>query len=242
MTAANQNANALTINDLSSGYGQALVIRNIQLQVGNSEIFTLLGKNGMGKSTLLKTIMGFLPVQQGRVNTFGDDVTGLPPHLIARRAIAYTPQEQALFQDLTVAENLKLALRDQDPKLFDQGVKRISEYFPVLGQRLQQKAGTLSGGEQKMLLVSRSLIVEPKLMLVDEITEGLQPSVISRLAEVFRAERERSGVAVLLIEQNVPFALSIADRYAVLNVGEIVDQGNPQDSGSRQRIDQHLSI
>jgi branched-chain amino acid transport system ATP-binding protein len=234
--------NALDIGNISSGYGEALVIRNVAFEVGAGEIFALLGKNGMGKSTLLKTIMGYLPLHSGGVQAFGETIGGLPPHLIARRSIAYTPQEKALFQDLSVAENLKLGLRAQDPDRFKAGISRISEYFPVLGQRLQQKAGTLSGGEQKMLLVSRALMIEPRLMLVDEISEGLQPSVISRLADVFRAERERSGVAVLLIEQNVPFALSIADRYAVLNVGEIVDQGVPAGPGSRARIDQHLSI
>lgn len=233
---------ALEVSDLSSGYGEALVVRNVSVDVGRGEIFTLLGKNGMGKSTLLKTIMGYLPAQSGSVQALGLPITGLPPHLIARRAIAYTPQEKALFQDLTVAENLQLGLREREQASFDEGVRRIGRYFPVLAQRLKQKAGTLSGGEQKMLLVARALIAKPGLLLIDEISEGLQPSVIDRLAEVFRNERERSGVSILLIEQNVKFALTVADRYAVLNLGEIADQGRPSDSGSLERINRHLSI
>ena len=233
---------ALKVNDLSSGYGEALVVRNVSFEVGESEIFTLLGKNGMGKSTLLKTIMGYLPAQTGQIHALGLSISGLPPHLIARRAITYTPQEKALFQDLTVAENLQLGFRDREHASFEDGLRRIGEYFPVLTQRLKQKAGTLSGGEQKMLLVARALMAQPSLLLIDEISEGLQPSVIAKLAKVFRHEREYRGVSILLIEQNVPFALQVADRYAVLNVGEIADQGRPSDSGSRERINRHLSI
>lgn len=233
---------ALGISDLSSGYGEALVVRNVSFEVSEGEIFTLLGKNGMGKTTLLKTIMGYLPAQTGSIHALGLPIRGLPPHLIARRAIAYTPQEKALFQDLTVAENLQLGLRVRERAPFQDGLRRIGEYFPVLVQRLKQKAGTLSGGEQKMLLVARALMAQPSLLLIDEISEGLQPSVIARLAEVFRHEREYRGVSVLLVEQNVPFALAVADRYAVLNLGEIADQGHPSDSGSQERINRHLSI
>lgn len=233
---------ALEVTDLSSGYGAALVLRGVSFDVAEGEIFTVLGKNGMGKSTLLKTIMGYLPIKTGGVQALGQAVGALPPHLIARKAIAYTPQEKNLFQDLTVAENLQLGLRNRSRAPFEAGLDRIGEYFPVLVQRLKQKAGTLSGGEQKMLLVSRALITQPALMLIDEISEGLQPSVIDRLAQVFRNEREQRGVSILLIEQNVPFALSIADRYAVLNIGEIADEGHPDDSDSVSRIQRHLSL
>jgi branched-chain amino acid transport system ATP-binding protein len=225
---------------VSSGYGEALVVRDASFDVRSGEIFVLLGKNGMGKSTLLKTVMGFLPIKAGRVGLFGEDITGLPPHRVARRDIAYTPQEKALFQDLTVEQNLRLGLRDQ--RLFDPGVRRIARFFPVLPTRLGQRAGTLSGGEQKMLLVSRALISQPKLMLIDEITEGLQPSLIERLAGVLRAERDESKTSILLIEQNVKFALSVADRYAVLKLGEIVDQGSVGAQDSERRITDQLSV
>lgn len=234
------SAAVLDIAGLSSGYGQAAVVREVNLEVRPGEIFALLGKNGMGKSTLLKSVMGYLPLHAGRVGLFGHDITGMPPHKVARRDIAYTPQEQALFQDLTVEDNLRLGMRDD--AAFDAGVKRIGQFFPVLPTRLKQRAGTLSGGEQKMLLVSRALMSKPKLMLVDEISEGLQPSVIERLAGVLRAERDESGVSILLIEQNVKFALSVADRYAVLKLGEIVDRGDIGGVDVERRITDQLSV
>jgi branched-chain amino acid transport system ATP-binding protein len=179
----------LDIGDLSSGYGEAIVLRNVSLSIRPGEIFALLGKNGMGKSTLLKTVLGFLPAKRGRIKLFEKDVTALPTHLIARKAIAYTPQEQTLFQDLTVEDNLRLGLRDD--RGFAEGLARVSEYFPIVGKRLSQKAGTLSGGEQKMLLIARALLTRPRLVLIDEITEGLQPAVITRLQEILAEERKR---------------------------------------------------
>lgn len=231
---------ALEVSALSSGYGEALVLRDVALTVAPGEIFALLGKNGMGKSTLLKTVMGFIEVRSGRVKLFGNDRTGQPPHRIARSAVAYTPQEQALFQDLSVRDNLQLGLRDRSH--FDEDLARVGQAFPFLPTRLAQRAGTLSGGEQKMLLVARALMARPKLMLIDEITEGMQPSVIERLAGVLRGERDRAGTAMLLIEQNVQFALAVGDRYAVLKRGEIVDRGAVGEAGAVESITEHLAV
>ena len=230
----------LDIADLSSGYGEAIVLRNVSLSIRPGEIFALLGKNGMGKSTLLKTVLGFLPAKRGRIKLFGEDVTALSTHLIARKAIAYTPQEQTLFQDLTVEDNLRLGLRDD--RGFAEGLARISEYFPIVGKRLSQKAGTLSGGEQKMLIVSRALLGSPRLMLIDEISEGLQPSMIQRLTEILLAERKRTGTAIFVVEQNVPFAFSMADRYAVLKIGEIADDGVAGDELAAARVQDQLRV
>jgi ABC-type branched-subunit amino acid transport system ATPase component len=215
-------------------------VREVALDIRPGEIFVLLGKNGMGKSTLLKTVMGFLPIRSGTIRVSGEDITGQPPHRIARRAIAYTPQEQPLFQDLSVEENLQLAVRNESR--LRAGLRRMGEIFPFIPQRLKQRAGTLSGGEQKMLLIARALMSAPRLVLVDEITEGLQPSVVQKLAAVLKAERERAGTAMLLIEQHVAFALEVADRYAVLKLGEIVDRGAVLDSGVEPRITAHLSV
>jgi ABC-type branched-subunit amino acid transport system ATPase component len=230
----------LDIADLSSGYGEAIVLRNVSLSIRPGEIFALLGKNGMGKSTLLKTVLGLLPAKRGRIKLFGEDVTALPTHLIARKSIAYTPQEQTLFQDLTVEENLRLGLRDD--RGFAEGLARVSEYFPIVGKRLSQKAGTLSGGEQKMLIVSRALLGSPRLMLIDEISEGLQPSMIQRLTEILLAERKRTGTAIFVVEQNVPFAFSMADRYAVLKIGEIADDGVAGDELAAGRVQNQLRV
>ncbi len=230
----------LEITGLTSGYGEAIIVRGVSLTVAPGEIVALLGKNGMGKSTLLKTTMGFLPARAGQVALYGRDVTGRPPHRIARESIAYTPQEQAIFQDLSVAENLRLGQPKTD--WFDEEFARIGEIFPFLRERVRQRAGTLSGGEQKMLLIARALMARPKLMLVDEITEGLQPSIIERLAEALAAERARTGVAMLLVEQNVRFALSVADRWAVLKLGEVDDEGASGDGDAAARIAEHLSV
>ncbi|HZP87817.1 MAG TPA: ABC transporter ATP-binding protein [Burkholderiales bacterium] len=231
---------ALELDGVSSGYGEAVVVRQVELAIAPGEIFCMLGKNGMGKSTLLKTVMGFLPIRQGSIRAFGVDITGQPSHRIARRGLAYVPQEQALFQDLSVVENLRLALRDD--RALKAGIERIGRFFTFLPRRLKQRAGTLSGGEQKMLLLARALISRPKLMLVDEVTEGLQPSVIETVSAVLRAERDASSVSMLLVEQHVRFALAVADRYAVLKLGEIVDAGRVGEAGAEQRISDHLSV
>jgi ABC-type branched-subunit amino acid transport system ATPase component len=231
-------AYALELQGVSSGYGEAIVVRDLHLQIRNAEIFAILGKNGMGKSTLLKTVMGFLRAATGRIRLLGEEVTGLPTHLVARRPIAYAPQEKTLFQDLTVEENLRLGLRSD--RNFAERLGAVEDPFPIIRQRMKQKAGTLSGGEQKMLLVARALLSAPQVILVDEISEGLQPSLVQRLANVLRAEREQRGVTILLVEQNVAFALSIADSYAVLNIGEIVDRGAA--AASRSRIDTLLAV
>lgn len=231
---------ALELAGISSGYGEALVLRNIDLTVQPGEIFALLGKNGMGKSTLLKTVMGYLSTRSGRILVAGAETTGLAPHRVARRSIAYTPQEQALFQDLTLADNLRLVM--SDPESVQTGLDRIAAWFPVLRNRLHQRAGTLSGGEQKMLLVARAILPEPKLMLIDEISEGLQPTMIAAVVDVLKTERRRRPVAMLLVEQNVPFAFSLADRFAVLKRGEIVARGSVSDHDARTVVEEHLRV
>jgi len=230
----------LGISGLTSGYGEAIVVRGVNISVAPGEIVALLGKNGMGKSTLLKTVMGFLTARSGRIMLDGSDITGVPPHRIARQAVAYTPQEQAIFQDLTVGDNLRLG--QPEAAWFDEELARIGQVFPFLLERLGQRAGTLSGGEQKMLLIARALMARPRLMLVDEITEGLQPSIIERLANALVAERKRTGVSMLLVEQNIRFALDVADRWTVLKVGEIDDEGDSADQDAAARIAGHLLV
>ncbi|WP_025597688.1 branched-chain amino acid ABC transporter ATP-binding protein [Burkholderia sp. WSM2230] len=235
-----QSQIALNLKDVTSGYKASVVLRKLSFSVANGEAVALLGKNGMGKTTLLKTIMGYLPKQSGAIHVHGQDMTRLPPHRIARAGIAYAPQEHALFQDLSIRDNLRLGLANVS--VFDERFAGIEPIFPVFGSRLRQYAGTLSGGEQKMLLVARALMMRPSIILLDEITEGLQPSVIDRLAEALLWERSRHGTTLLLIEQNVPFALKVADRYAVLKQGEIVDEGNAKDAAAAESIYEHLRV
>ncbi len=233
-------ADMLRLEGVSSGYGESMVLRGLNLAVPRGSIVALLGKNGMGKTTLLKAAMGFLPKRAGRVFFDGHDVTREPAHRIARGAVSYTPQEQALFADLGIRDNLRLGLA-RDAAL-DERMTDIVELFPFLKGRDAQRAGTLSGGEQKMLLVARALLSRPALMLVDEITEGLQPSVVERVGAALRRERERFGTTLLLVEQNVGFALAVADRYAVLKRGAIVIDGATDDPGAADAIRAQLRV
>lgn len=230
----------LSIEGLSCGYGQATVIRGVSLSIGAGEAVALLGKNGMGKTTLLKGILGFLPHMAGRVIYDGGTLAAGEVHRMASRGIAYAPQETAVFQDLSVEENLRVAVRD--PRQLARGLERIGQYFPFIPKRLRQKAGTLSGGEQKMLILGRALMAEPRLMLVDEITEGLQPSVIERIAGVLQAERRTSNIAMLIVEQNVAFAMKTAARYALLDRGELGEQGATDEPDAQATILRRLGV
>jgi branched-chain amino acid transport system ATP-binding protein len=230
----------LNIQQLCSGYGQATVIRDLNLAINRGEIVAVVGKNGMGKSTLLKSIMGYLPAFSGNIMLFGRTVANTAPHRIARLGVAYVPQEKAVFQDLSVEENIRLALRK--PLTLGDAKAVIARCFPFLLDRMRQRAGTLSGGEQKMLLVARALAVGAEMLLVDEITEGLQPSVIESLVKVIRSEREQSGTAVLLVEQNIAFTCAVSDRYVLLDKGEIAGVGETSDPDTPMRVTAHLTL
>jgi ABC-type branched-subunit amino acid transport system ATPase component len=236
---ASSTAPALDVAELASGYGDSLVIHDVSLAVGRGEIVALLGKNGMGKTTLARTILGFLQPRKGTIVVGGSDVTGSTPDIMVRNGIAHAPQEKAIFQDLSVRDNLRLA--SADDRIFRDNVNRVFNIFPFFERRLAQKAGTLSGGEQKMLIVARAIMVRPRLVIIDEISEGLQPSVVERIAGVLRGERDSNGTSILLIEQNIAFALSIADRWAVLKRGEIDDVGIV-DAGAAEAIAGHLAV
>jgi ABC-type branched-subunit amino acid transport system ATPase component len=231
---------ALQLADVTSGYRASVVLRGTSLTVGAGEAVALLGKNGMGKTTLMKSIMGYLPKKAGTVHLHGKDITRLPPHRIARLGVAYAAQEQAIFTELSVRDNLRLGLARES--LFEERFAAVDPIFPVFRSRLKQHAGTLSGGEQKMLLVMRALMARPSVVLLDEITEGLQPSVIDRISEALVQERETHGTTMFLIEQNVPFAFKVANRYLVLKQGAIVDAGRTREAGAASAVFDHLRV
>jgi ABC-type branched-subunit amino acid transport system ATPase component len=231
---------ALAVRQLEAGYGESPVLHGISLEVRPAEIFAILGKNGMGKTTLLKTMMGLLPPRHGQVEVLGHDVTGWAPYRITRMGVSYVPQDKSIFQDLSVEENLRLAMRPLSS--YGARLEAVARWFPFLRERQGQRAGTLSGGEQKMLLIARALLTRPRVVLVDEITEGLQPAVITRLQSILAEECRAEGIAIVLVEQNIGFALAIADRYAVLKVGAVVETGRAADEGARECIERHLVI
>lgn len=229
----------LVIEALTSGYGATDILQGATLALRRGEILALMGRNGMGKTTLLKTVMGLIPTRGGRILLDGAPISGRPPAWLLAHGLGYAPQELPLFQDLSIRDNLRLALRgDRD---LAPALKIVERNFPFLLERLDQLAGTLSGGEQKMLILSRALMTEPDILLIDEISEGIQPSVVQRIEAALKAERERRGVSILVVEQNLGFALGVADRWAVMKLGQIVDEGIC-DAASRETVLKHLSI
>ena len=206
----------LTVENLSSGYGNIRVLHDVSFSVEGGEIVCLLGRNGAGKTTCLKTIMGLLRAQSGSVICDGVEVSRLPANEVPRHGIGYIPQGRRLFAELTVAENLEIGLmvRGKGRETRD----RVLAMFPRLGERLNQRADTLSGGEQQMLATGRALCIEPSVLLLDEPTEGLQPSMIEQIRQAVTALRDQ-GVAILLVEQRVDAVLSIDDRVVFLENG-----------------------
>jgi len=206
----------LNVSGLSSGYGEAQVLHDVSFNVEAGEIVCLLGRNGAGKSTCLKTIMGLIRATGGRVECGGVEVSHLPADEVPRHGIGYIPQGRRLFSELTVAENLEIGLMvsRKDHTFREQ----VLEMFPRLRERLHQRADTLSGGEQQMLATGRALCIEPSVLLLDEPTEGLQPSMIEQIRQAVTALRDR-GVAILLVEQRVDAVLSIANRVVFLENG-----------------------
>jgi branched-chain amino acid transport system ATP-binding protein len=220
----------LQISDLSIYYGKSIALRSVTLEVGDGEIVSLLGANGAGKSTTLRTISGLLTPRSGEIVFMGEKISGLPPHKVVRKGISHCPEGRRIFPDLSVYENLVMMgayLRSDKKEVMD-SLESIYVLFPKLKERRHQKGGTLSGGEQQMLAIGRALMSKPKLLLLDEPSLGLAPSAVQDLARKIR-EIHESGVTVLLVEQNAHMALGISDRAYVLEVGEITLSGKAKD-------------
>ena len=230
---------ALALEGVSSGYGAVSIVKGVSLSVAPGEIVALLGKNGMGKTTLLKTILGMVALRGGAITVGGQALAGLSPARLVALGVGYAPQEQPLFQDLSIRDNLRLAVPSD--RMLPEALERLFGHFPFLKDRLAQRAGTLSGGEQTMLIRGRALMLRPRLLLIDEISEGVQPSMVERLRGVLDAERA-AGVSMLVVEQHVAFALALADRYAVLKLGEIVDSGPAKAPDAQARVIGHLAV
>jgi branched-chain amino acid transport system ATP-binding protein len=230
----------LKLQSLNVAYGKAQVLRDLSLHVAAGEILCLLGRNGAGKTTTMKAIMGLLPLMSGKVVLDGQTISSLPPHNVPKAGIGYIPQGRRLFGELSVAQNLEIGLlaRGSDASVLD-GVLVL---FPRLRERFHQRAQTLSGGEQQMLATARALCLEPKVLLLDEPTEGLQPSMIEAIRQVIVVMRDR-GVAIILVEQRVDAVLSVADRVSFIENGrnlETLDADALRDDPSV--LEQHLGV
>lgn len=208
----------LTVEGFNTYYGELQVLRNFSVSVAAGEIVCLLGRNGAGKTTAMKSILGLVPPRSGRLLLDGTDISGLPAEQIPRHGIGYVPQGRRLFKEMTVRENLEIGLMTR--KSGHQALDRALGYFPALADRMNQQAGTLSGGEQSMVAIARALCVEPKLIMLDEPTEGLMPSMIQAIRDVVTKLRTE-GVAVLLVEQRIDAVLPVADRIAFMDHGVV---------------------
>ena len=219
----------LQLSGVHAHYGHIHALRGIDLSVQVGEVVTLIGANGAGKSTLLMSLFGQPRVSAGRIIFDGEDITRLPTHVIARRDISLVPEGRRIFPRMTVMENLQMGAVLADPRNLDVDLKRMYALFPILEERLEQRAGTLSGGEQQMLAIARALMARPKLLLLDEPSLGLAPLYIKKIFQTIRELNEDHGMTILLIEQNAHHALRAAHRGYVLQYGQITMAGTGRD-------------
>jgi branched-chain amino acid transport system ATP-binding protein len=219
----------LAIQDLHAYYGEAHILQGVSLAVNPGEVVTLIGRNGAGKTTTLRSIMGIVAPRGGRITFDGFELAGLPTHTIAQRGIAYVPEERRILPNLSVEENLRLGLLGAGVAKAggEAAMNEVLGYFPRLRERLVQKGKSLSGGEQQMLAIARGLVASPKLMLVDEPTEGLSPIIVESLTEILR-EINRRGTTILLVEQILEVALALSHRLYVMDQGRIQFEGTPE--------------
>ena len=212
----------LTLDDVHTYYGKSHVLHGVSLEVRAGEVVGLLGRNGVGKSTTLKTVMGLVRPAAGRITFHGQAIGGLPPYRLARLGIGYVPEDRRIFRLLSVLENLRTGLDREGVDEARRGalLDKVYGSFPVLRERRDQAGGTLSGGEQQMLSIARAMMLEPKIILLDEPTEGLMPRMVSQIREIIQV-LHREGVAILLVEQNVPLTLEVSDRVYVMEKGAI---------------------
>jgi branched-chain amino acid transport system ATP-binding protein len=218
----------LTLEGVHTYYGEAHILQGVSVTVGEGEVVTLIGRNGAGKTTTLRSIMGIVRARRGHVRLRGEDITGLGTYEVARRGIAWIPEERRVLPNLTVLENLRLGMLGGSPRNGDADVlEEVFGYFPRLRERIAHRGRFLSGGEQQMLAIARGLVSRPAVMLVDEPTEGLAPLLVRNLTEILAAINRR-GTTILLVEQTLDVALALSHRVYVMDQGQIQFEGTPE--------------
>ncbi|MFZ6756091.1 urea ABC transporter ATP-binding subunit UrtE [Undibacterium sp. Ji50W] len=231
----------LEVKQLHQHYGSSHTLRGISLSLKKGECMALLGRNGVGKTSLLKCLMGVLPVTEGSITFEGRDINKLSPHDRARAGIAYVPQGREIFARLTVEENLLMGMANLPARKAGKIKDEVYQLFPVLKEMLHRRGGDLSGGQQQQLAIARALLAEPKLIILDEPTEGIQPSIIKDIGRVIRLLRERGDIGILLCEQYFDFARELADHFVVLSRGEVVASGG-QELMDSDDVKRHLAV
>ncbi len=226
----------LKVKNLNSGYGKLHVLYDVSLECKKGEIISVIGPNGAGKTTLLNSIFGIADIYSGSIIIDGKDTTRLPAHIISRMGVAYVLQMLNVFAQLTVEENLRISAAYSKVKNINKAMEEIYEIFPILKERKKQLAGTLSGGERQMLAISIGLIRNPKILLLDEPTAGLMPLYVKMIANKIKEIRDRKGISIILVEQNVQKALELADKAYVLVSGQIIFEGSPSELQEKHEI------
>lgn len=231
----------LEVQAIDQYYGGSHTLRSVSLSLRQGECLGLLGRNGVGKTTLLKCLMGVLPVARGKVMFDGQDISRLAPYKRAALGIAYVPQGRDVFARLTVEENIIMGMARFPGSRARRIKEEVFELFPVLKTMMSRRGGDLSGGQQQQLAIARALVAEPRLIILDEPTEGIQPSIIKDIGRVIRLLRERGDIGILLCEQYFDFARELADHFVVLSRGEVVVQGLRSEM-DREDVRRHLSV
>jgi branched-chain amino acid transport system ATP-binding protein len=229
----------LDVRGLTSGYGPLTILHGVDLSVGAGEIVAIVGANGAGKTTLLRTISGLIRPRSGRITLDGVSVARRKPEDIARAGIAHVPEGQGVISELTIEDNLKLALLLRPGGERATALASIYEQFPILGQRRRKLSATLSGGERQILVIARAVLTGPRLLLLDEPSLGLAPKIVSQVMELVRKLRDDSGLTVLLVEQNARSALAIADHGIVLNLGKVVARADAASLAADEGLRRH---
>ncbi|ADU27844.1 urea ABC transporter ATP-binding subunit UrtE [Ethanoligenens harbinense] len=214
----------LVIDDINVNYGKSKVINGISMKIGDREKLAILGRNGVGKTTLLKSVIGLLPLEKGRIRLDDKEISRQSPHWRAQQGIAYVPQGREIIPDLTVEENLELGGYAHTKDLEEQK-KKVLRFFPALEVHLKRKGGVLSGGQQQQLAIGRALMSNPKILLLDEPTEGIQPNIVAEIAKILDRVREEMSITLVIVEQNLKFARKIADHYVIIQKGKVVSEG-----------------
>jgi urea transport system ATP-binding protein len=224
----NESISLLKLTDVSAGYGQTPVLVNVNLTVEKGDIACILGRNGMGKTTLLRSIIGLNKAIEGNIVFDADDITNTPTYKRSRYGIAFIPQGREIIPYLSVLDNLKLGLASSRKKL-KKIPDEIFEFFPMLKQHLKRQGGLLSGGQQQQLAIARGLMCDPQIMLLDEPTEGIQPSIVQEIDETLRRINQEKGVTLLVVEQKIDFAKQLAQKFFIMEKGAIAAKGNTSD-------------
>lgn len=215
----------LKASDLMVNYGKSKIINGVSFEAGTKARIAILGRNGVGKTTLLKSLIGVLPLEAGAIEFEGRDISKLSPYLRSRAGIGYVPQGREIISNLTVRENMELGMLGHKDINCAQQMKKVLEYFPSLNVHLERKGGVLSGGLQQQLAIARCLMASPRIMLLDEPTEGIQPNIVSEIADILLAISEEFSITTLVVEQNLKFARRLADSYLMMQKGQIVARG-----------------